>query len=50
MKRILITGGFGIFGTSLTNILYKKKDRIFLLDRSKKERNKSWIKNKKNKR
>ncbi len=38
MKRILITGGFGIFGTSLTNILYKKKYRIFLLDRSKKKR------------
>ena len=38
MKRILITGGFGVFGTSLSNILYKKKYKIFLLDRSKKKR------------
>ncbi len=38
MKKILITGGFGILGTSLTNILYKKNYQIFLLDRSKKKR------------
>ena len=38
MKKILITGGFGIFGTSLSNILYKKKYKIFLLDRSQKKR------------
>ena len=38
MKKILITGGFGILGTSLTNILYKKNYQIFLLDRGKKKR------------
>tara|TARA_B100001093_G_scaffold440452_1_gene440971 strand:- start:116 stop:1072 length:957 start_codon:yes stop_codon:yes gene_type:complete len=38
MKKILITGGFGILGTSLSTILYKKKYKIFLLDRSKKKR------------
>ena len=38
MKKILITGGFGILGTSLSNILYKKKYKIFLLDRSQKRR------------
>ena len=37
MKKILITGGFGILGTSLTNILYKKNYQIFLLDRGKKK-------------
>ena len=29
MKKILITGGFGIFGTSLSNILYKKNIKYF---------------------
>ena len=39
MKKILITGGFGILGTSLINILNKKGYKIFLLDRSKKKEN-----------
>ena len=38
MKKILITGGFGILGTSLSHILYKKNYKIFLLDRGKKKR------------
>ena len=38
MKKILITGGFGILGISLSNILYKKKYQIFILDRGKKKR------------
>ena len=38
MKKILITGGYGIFGTSLSNYLIKKKYKLFLLDRSKEKR------------
>mgnify|MGYP001159449452 CR=1 FL=1 len=39
MKNILITGGFGILGASLSNILCSKRYKIFILDRSKKRRN-----------
>ena len=39
MKRILITGGFGMVGASLSNILCQKGFKIFILDRSKKKRN-----------
>jgi CDP-glucose 4,6-dehydratase len=38
MKKILITGGFGIVGASLSNKLYNKGYEIFILDRSKKKR------------
>ncbi len=38
MKNILITGGFGILGASLSNILSAKRYKIFILDRSKKRR------------
>lgn len=38
MKKILITGGFGILGASLSNFLQKKNYQIFLLDRGKKKR------------
>ena len=38
MKKVLITGGFGTLGTSLTKILCKKGFKIFILDRSKKKR------------
>tara|TARA_B110000858_G_scaffold174216_1_gene206606 strand:- start:92 stop:1042 length:951 start_codon:yes stop_codon:yes gene_type:complete len=39
MKRILITGGFGIVGTSLSKTLYEKGFKIFILDRSRRKRN-----------
>ena len=38
MKKILVTGGFGILGASLSNILHEKGYKIFILDRSKKRR------------
>ena len=38
MEKILITGGFGIIGTSLSNKLYNKGYEVFILDRSKKKR------------
>ena len=38
MNKVLITGGYGILGASLSNILNKKGFKIFLLDRSKKKR------------
>jgi len=38
MKKVLITGGFGTLGSSLTKILCKKGFKIFILDRSKKKR------------
>ena len=38
MKKILITGGFGILGASLSNILYKKGYKIIILDKSKERR------------
>jgi CDP-glucose 4,6-dehydratase len=38
MKKILITGGFGILGASLSNILYKKGYKIIILDKCKKRR------------
>ena len=38
MKKILVTGGFGILGASLSNILHEKDYKIFILDRSKKRR------------
>ena len=38
MKKILITGGFGILGASLSNILYNKKFKIIILDKCTKRR------------
>jgi len=38
MKTILITGGFGILGASLSNILYNKGYKIIIFDRSKKRK------------
>ena len=38
MKKVLITGGFGTLGSSLTKILCKKGFKIFILYRSKKKR------------
>lgn len=38
MKKVLITGGFGTLGSSLTKILCKKGFKIFILDRSKRKR------------
>ena len=38
MKNILITGGFGILGASLSNILCRRGYKIYILDRSKKRR------------
>tara|TARA_B100001057_G_scaffold485529_1_gene565359 strand:- start:564 stop:1517 length:954 start_codon:yes stop_codon:yes gene_type:complete len=38
MKNILVTGGFGILGASLSNLLNKKGNKVFILDRSKKRR------------
>ena len=39
MKKILITGGFGILGASLSNFLYSKGLKIFILYKSKKKKN-----------
>ena len=39
MKNILVTGGFGILGASLSNLLNKKGNKVFILDRSKKGEN-----------
>ena len=38
MKKILITGGFGIVGASLSNKLHNKGYEVFILDRSKKKK------------
>ena len=44
MKNILVTGGFGLLGKPLVSFLRKKKNNIFVLDRSKNKKRNSLIK------
>ena len=44
MKNILVTGGLGLLGKPLVSFLRKKKNNIFVLDRSKNKKRNSLIK------
>ncbi len=48
MKKVLITGGFGLLGVSLVNFLLKKKVKVVVLDYSKSNKRKVFFTKSKN--